>query len=216
MKSCYSIPRLLLLGALLITVAPEAHAQQRLAVQPESQLWIEGSSTLDTFTCRSGAVEGTGILEARSHGAAPAAGALAPQARVHVRVETFDCGNRRMNRDLYQALRAALHPQIRFELRQAEVLALSEKTEDAYRLRLVGWLTVAGTTRLVETTAHGQRLGEGRYRVGGSQPLRMSDFGIEPPSGLLGLVRAHDRIRVRFDLVAAASLRPSVTPHSTQ
>jgi hypothetical protein len=30
----------------------------------------------------------------------------------------------------------------------------------------------------------------------------MTDFGIDPPSGLLGAVRAHDRITVRFELAA--------------
>ena len=196
--------RIAILSLLLVGVLLPARAQHRLAVHPESQLWIEGRSTLDGFTCRSEAVEGSGVLEA------------GPRAEVRVRVATFDCGRRQMNRDMHQALKAAVHPEIRFDLLDAEAMALPERAEDAYRFRVAGWLTVAGTTRYVETTAHGQRLADGRYRVWGSQPLLMSDFGIAPPTGLLGLVRAHDRIRVRFDLVAALLLQPSTRSHSTQ
>ena len=217
MKTRFPIGPLVLLGVLLLAgIAPPVHAQQRLTVEPESRLWIEGSSTLDAFTCRSEAVKGAGVLETNLPGVMPAATSSEPRAEVHVRVETFDCGKQRMNRDLYEALKAATHPSIRFELREAEVLGSSPEGEDAYRLRVNGWLTVAGTTRLVETTAHGQRLDDGRYRTWGHQPFLMSNFGIEPPTGLLGLVRAHDHIRVRFDLVAASPGHPSTTTNTTQ
>ncbi|MGH9361260.1 MAG: hypothetical protein ACRD2T_05030, partial [Thermoanaerobaculia bacterium] len=46
----------------------------------------------------------------------------------------------------------------------------------------------------------GERLGLGRYRITGALELKMTDFGIQPPTALMGLIRAGDGLRVRFDL----------------
>ena len=69
----------------------------------------------------------------------------------------------------------------------------------------VGTITLAGEQRPVTVTAQGQRMDDGLVRIQGRHALRMTDFDIEPPTGLLGLVRAHDDIVVRFDLVVSAS-----------
>ena len=40
-------------------------------------------------------------------------------------------------------------------------------------------------------------------RVTGSTRLRLTDFGIEPPTKFFGLVRVHNEIDVHFDLIGA-------------
>lgn len=207
-------PTLLLSALLLASGWQVSGAQSRLVLQPESRLWIEGTTTLNAFTCHSQAVAGYGVLESdtalgRPTSAAPEAAAA--RAAVAVRVETFDCGKRQMNRDLHSALQAAAYPEIRFELEHAEVLATPDERQDEYELRVTGRLTIAGTTRPITMAVQGRPLADGRYRVQGSHPLLMTDFGIEPPIALLGLIQARNRIVVRFDFVAAPLLRPSTT-----
>jgi hypothetical protein len=57
---------------------------------------------------------------------------------------------------------------------------------------------------------------DAQTQLTGKQRLLMSDFGIDPPTALLGLIRARDRILVRFDLVAVSVTTPTTTTHSTQ
>jgi hypothetical protein len=45
-----------------------------------------------------------------------------------------------------------------------------------------------------------QRLSPTRFRIRAELPLKMTDFGVTPPTALFGAVRAHDALEVRFDL----------------
>ena len=187
----------LLFGLMLCLIGtPAATSQTRVALADDSRLWIDGSSSVNTFTCTAGTVEGSGVF----HASRPS-DTLPAEVEVRVPVRRFDCGKARMNSDLYDALRAEAHAHIRFRLDEAAWTAPTAE-DDAYDLHITGRLTIAGTERPVALTAQGRQRPDGAYGATGSLPLRMSDFGIDPPSALFGLIKAHDDITVRFDLVA--------------
>jgi polyisoprenoid-binding protein YceI len=182
------VPLALLLALALAGAA--GSALPRYVLEPGSRFWIEGTSTVSGFTCTASDVSGGGEVEA---------GHLSAEVRVPVR--TFDCGVGAMNRDFQRALRAETHPEIRFVLRHAE--ASDPSAAGWSPVRVYGTLEMAGAQRAVTLEAQGRRLGGGRVQVRGSHVLHMTHFGVDPPSGMLGLVRAHDRVVVRFDLRAA-------------
>lgn len=174
-----------------------ASQAQSYAVQPEeSAFWIDGQATTGPFTCQAPQVEGRGTLRAAGAG-------RSAEALVLIPVRGFECGNRRMNADLYDALDAKDHPFIRFELAEAEALRLRADSAGRNSLRVTGYLMLAGTRKPVEVHVRWWRSAEGQVRAYGEKALRMSDFGIEPPTALLGLIKARDRITVRFELAAA-------------
>jgi polyisoprenoid-binding protein YceI len=150
---------------------------------------IEGRSTVNSFECRAAAVDGEGTFDGRRAG-----------ARLLVPVDSIDCGSRRMNRDFHEAMEASEHPEIRFELTDARTVTGSD---DGDRIAAEGTLTIAGRSRIVEISATARSAAHGNYRVLGRKELRMTDFGIDPPTALAGLIRAHDRIVIRFDLLAS-------------
>ena len=164
----------------------------RYAVADGSRFWIDGTATTGAWTCEAGAVGG----EAR-------VGDRDLDGEVVVPVRAFDCGSGPMTRDLRAALGAAAHPDVRYVLDGAEALASEPRPGAWVPVRAVGTLRLAGAARPVAVTAEGRRRADGRVDVRGRLPLRMTDFGVEPPAHALGLVRAHDAITVRFDLVAA-------------
>lgn len=162
-------------------------------VDSASRFWIDGSSTVGDYTCEADAVSGYGHLgEARG---------LA--AEVTVPVRSFDCGSGRMNNDLYRSLASDAHPSIQFVLDQAEILDPEPRPGASVSVRTTGTLRLAGASRRLTFVAEGRRLPDGRVTLQGHQPLRMSDFGVEPPSHILGLINAHDDIVARFDIIAA-------------
>jgi hypothetical protein len=179
-----------------------------------SRVWIEGTSTVNNFTCATRQIHGQAQLALQPHGPlavlnrlrgeerAPDSSAAVRQAAVEARipVRTLDCGKTRQNRDLYAAMQGDAHPHIRYELRAAEVAATPDSTRGHYVLRTTGALTIAGVTRTVQTRLRGQRLPDGRVQARGSLQLQMTAFGIEPPSALMGLIQVHDEIVVHFDL----------------
>ena len=108
-----------------------------------------------------------------------------------------------MNRDFLDALKAMSHPEIVFQLMEAAVVETPTGADDWYRLRVRGHLTIAGTTRVVETVVLGRQLENGQFQLRGSKELTMTEFGVQPPVALLGLIKAKDQIEVHFDLRAA-------------
>ena len=187
-----SLPLLLALPVVLLGAT--GLQPTRYEVAPQSRFWIDGTATTGGWTCEAEEVRGYGVLgDAREL-----------RAEVAVPVRAFDCGSGPMNRDLYRALDAEAHPTIEFVLEQAEVLDAEGQPGAWVRVRTTGTLRLAGAGRHLELVAEGRRLPDGRVALRGRHRLRMSDFGVEPPAHLLGLVRAHDAIVARFDLVAAA------------
>ena len=105
-----------------------------------------------------------------------------------------------MNKKAYKALQADAHPEIRFELTDAGVVP---GTGAAFRIDVTGQLTLAGKTRTVETVAEGLRTSDGALRLTGSLPVKMTDYGVDPPTAMLGALKTGDDVTVHFDLVAA-------------
>jgi polyisoprenoid-binding protein YceI len=186
----------ILAGVLLLAGATGAESQTRLDLTDESRLWIEGSSSVNTFTCVAGEVDGGGLFREVPDSALV-------EAELRVPVRRFDCGKDRMNKDMYAALKAKDYPEIHFRLEDVD---LEEPAAGAgtYSLQVTGQLTIAGTERTFELPVEALQSADGTYRAAGRLPLLMSDFGIDPPTALLGLIKAHNEITVCFDLVATA------------
>ncbi len=182
----------LIIALLLVGGSFEADRYEAL---PDSMIWIEGTSTMGTYSCAGDRVVGFGRLD-QSHSAHLT-------VEIAVPVRSFDCGIGQMNDDLTDALKADAHPAISFSLSDADWSPGSFRTGVWVPISAIGELEVAGETRRVTFSLHGQRQADGLVRVRGEQSLRMTDFNVEPPSGLLGLVRSHNDIVVRFDLRAA-------------
>ncbi|WP_412068611.1 YceI family protein [Rubrivirga sp. IMCC43871] len=181
--------RLLVLALLASLGAAPA---PRYDVAPESRLWIDGTATTGPWTCQADGVVGQAEGDPS-----------APSGRLAVPVRAFDCGSGLMNRDLAEALGADDHPTIAFDL--DAVGRIAPAPPDAWvEVVARGTLRLAGTARVVTVRARGRRRADGRVELDGRQPLRMSAFGVRPPSHAAGLVRAQDAIVVRFSLVAVS------------
>lgn len=192
---------LIFLAGLVSAPGLAPSASEAFVVGDGSRFWIDGTTSVNRFTCGASQVVGFGTVESDTVEAG--GGEAEVDAVVVVAVRGFDCGIRQMNSDFYEALKGREHPAVRFALHRAEVVA--PPGGDGWAgLRAWGTLALAGAERPIIVRAEGRRFAGGRVELRGTHALRMTDFNIDPPRGPLGLVRAHDQITVRFDLVAQA------------
>jgi hypothetical protein len=70
-------------------------------------------------------------------------------------------------------------------------------------LHTQGTITVAGVAKDVRVRIAVEHLADGTVKARGSVPLLMTDFGVTPPTALLGLVRSHNEVVVKFELIIA-------------
>lgn len=136
----------------------------------------------------------------------------APEFRLSIPIASLSCGNRVMEKDLSQALKADRFPAIEFRFLSLGGPVQRDIDENHYELLVVGEITAAGVTRRMSVPVIAQREGRSRFRLRAHLPLRMTDFGVTPPTALLGLIKAQNELKVQFDL----RLQPVILPLEAQ
>ncbi|MCB0639492.1 MAG: YceI family protein [Lewinella sp.] len=121
---------------------------------------------------------------------------------VRIPVENIESEKGRiMDNKTYEALKSEEHPNIRFSMTSLRGIT---QNGNVATINVRGNLTVAGATRTVDLTATATRLANGQLRIEGSKDLLMTNFGIEPPTALLGTMTVADEITFRYSLTLGA------------
>ena len=151
----------LALTAALLTIAGSTQAQSvRLAVGPESKLWIEGGSNLHDWSCKASSIDAAiDVDEAffKTHHASRRH--CSRKSPVKVPVRNLKCGHGGMDNNLYKALKADDSPEISYILATFDVVPAA--TSDSFTVKTVGALTVAGTEKTVNMDVTAARLPDG-------------------------------------------------------
>ena len=174
----------------LFIIAAISAAAGTVSLEPNSTLVIDGTSTVRDYRCAAGTMESTITTQAGT-----SIDGLVEAARVTIPVAQLECGNGKMNDHMRKALQAKDHPNVIFEL--------TSYTVNGADAVLVGELTIAGTTKPIEMPATIQDE-DGALRVQASKQINMSEWGVKPPSLMLGTLKVRDAVTINFDV----SLKP--------
>ncbi len=101
-----------------------------------------------------------------------------------------------MNNKTYKALKAEANPDITFLL--TVPIRLTQLNGDGKTATLQGNLTLAGVSRPVIMLVRSFKVVKGTMSFEGEQKIRMTDFGVKPPSALFGTMRASPDITIDF------------------
>ena len=172
-------------------------------IMENSSLEIHGTSSVNSFDCDAEVIQEVHNPSTDIQGT----GFTMPGVSIVIPVRELDCDNRRMNRDLRDALKADLHPEIRFDVIRIILVPGNEASADTElepdpSITVEGHLSLAGVTRVVNLEVEGDLDESLRLHGWGSLDLKMTDFDVEPPTALFGLVKARNEITIRFHLIA--------------
>jgi hypothetical protein len=112
--------------------------------------------------------------------------------------ESLKSGKSGMDKNTYKALKTDSYKTIDFELTKVEEI---QKTgENLFKVSAQGKMTITGVTKTVPIvfTIKSQ---EGVLLVDGEKTMKMTDFGIDPPTALFGTIKTGDEIKVIFKAV---------------
>lgn len=171
--------------------------------QEESRLWVEGRSNINEFECEANRYSGEALLydeEQETDFVQDVHERLS--ISVEIRVDGFECGKNRMNRDLQNALKSDEYPEITFLFDSAELLQMPKHPNDPFEVEVKGTLTIAGETRDIHFITYANYLEADLVRAVGNTTIKMSDFNIDPPTAFMGLIKADDELTVKFNLIA--------------
>lgn len=178
----------------------------KVTLGPKSTLWLEGTSTMHDYESTAGIVRVTMTRDGTK--AAPVNVAdletLIRESgirgvQVEIPVTSMKSKKDGLDKNMYKTLKATEHPTIRCELTSYSV-APAKSGGDTLDLRAEGTLEVAGAKRPVKLAARAWRSADGVW-IAGTQPLKMSEFGIKPPTMMMGTLRVGDAVTVSYRLL---------------
>ena len=181
-----------LIGRLLFLVSilsfSNSIAQTRYRQSDDSYLSISGTSTLNAWTMNSDEGKYRVDFEISDKGLPSKLNSLS----LSVPCESLKSGHSAMDKNAYSALDANSNKSITFILTSSII--------SPGKIECTGNLSVAGTTKSISLEAEYQVLENHALLFTGKKKLKMSDFGIEPPSFMFGTVSTGDEITVSFNV----------------
>lgn len=170
-----------------------------------SELWIEGTSTLHDWSSRTDTLglafrvaPGTTRPDNLRDFDAMVRSQVVRAAEVEVPVRSLRSKESRLDKNLWKAMRVDEFPLVRFAL-SGYALSPVRPGSDTMAVRAKGTLTICGRERAIDLDAT-MRSADGGLWLVGSEELLMSEYGIRPPTMMLGTLRVGDRIQVHYRL----------------
>jgi polyisoprenoid-binding protein YceI len=178
-----------ILTALVLALAAFAAGADRFLGTQPSMIRVQGTSTLHAWTMESSAIKGQITAPTPDNWNAPA------KAVVAIPVTSIKSEHAKMDKLMAEALKAKDNPEIRFEMTSATP---RKATADSFVLETQGRLTIAGTTRDIAFDVQGSRNADGKYTLVGQAPIKMTQYGIKPPTAMMGTIKTGDDVKVTF------------------
>ena len=176
-----------------------AAAETPLAID-SARITISGTSNIHAYTASTTTVRVTRALVAGAlDGPDVWTNALKPGGveafEIAIPAGTLTSPKGDLDKNMYKALQVKDHPDIVFRL-----LRLERRAGDAGAVRAVGVLQIAGVEREVNLDIATERK-DATLAVHGKLQLLMTDYGIKPPTAMLGMLKTDPKVTVTFETV---------------
>ena len=174
-------------------------ATKRFQIEDNSKLYLRGSSNVNSFTCDCGDRFYTQALELEHQNGY----ARFQHAELVMRAGNFDCHNRKIDQDMQKALKAKEYPLIRIVLKESRYTAqnLENHRNEWFPVQAQVDITITKVKKAQQILAKARMLDRNRVQLRGEKTLKMSDFGIDPPEALFGMIKVNDEITFHFDMI---------------
>ncbi|MBL6764755.1 MAG: YceI family protein [Verrucomicrobiae bacterium] len=191
---------ILRLGAIACAAALQLQAADKASYisQPGSTMRIVGTSTIHDWHAESKLIGGRFECPA-DFPAKAEAGPVALTADTMIMANSFSCSSgSAMDKVMRGAIKADEHRFIRYTLKEATV---KETGTDGVVVSTKGDLSVAGISKPVTMDVTVKPGEANKLTFSASTQLKMTDFGIQPPSPAvaLGLIKTADEVTINFE-----------------
>lgn len=170
-----------------------AAAQAKYSAKDNMSLIVSGTSTLHDWDMKSSKGDCSAAFTTNASGALTSLTSL----QFSTRTEFLKSDKSAMDKNAYKALKAEANPVITFT---ANAGAVTGSEAAGYQIKSTGKLTIAGATRDEEVVAFCKVNPDKSITVTGSTKISMKDFGMTPPSFMMGTIKTGNDVVLKFNL----------------
>lgn len=164
-------------------------------IDAESQLTIQGSTNVNDFICKIEYCTGTDTLQYVENKKVKEL--RFTRTRMTVPIRNFDCGARPISKDFWETLNAEKHPEMFIDFISLQDLFFKNNSN----IHGVVDISLAGVTTRYSVKYHVTVKENGMVLLTGSRAVNFSDFQLEAPRKLNGLIKVKEVLKVNFNLV---------------
>lgn len=176
------------ISVLLLLVIPlHAEAGDPFRLLPDPKLSVVGTSTLHDWEMNSGNASGNAVMTIEESVIKQIEGLT-----IRMSAASLQSGNNRMDRIAHDAIRAPEFPYVEFFLESIESITVDKITGN-------GKFTVAGNDVSLRVITN-YSVQNNSVHFSGIQAVKFSDFGIKPPTALLGTLRTGDDLLIQYSV----------------
>jgi polyisoprenoid-binding protein YceI len=208
MKKIFSI------AVLAAAVTAQAGAQEttKLQLEPGTELSISGTSTVHAFSCKTSRIDATLVVDRGYTKDLTKVARPIVSVRVEIPAKSLDCGNGKMNDNMYGTLKAKDNPTITYVMSGYD---LEDATASGFAAKTEGVLTIAGKGKTISMAVKADRVEDTKATAKGEQAILLTDFGIKPPSFMLGALKVGNEIKIKFNLKAGPAMMAQIAAAMT-
>ena len=163
-------------------------------IDAESQLTIHGSTNVNNFTCKIDCYTGGDTLQFIKNYTSREI--QFSRNRMSIPIVSFDCGTKQISKDFRKALKSEIYPQLDINFRSLQNLVVINNS----CINGIVDITLAGVTARY-SIRYDITLNKNIILLKGTQSVNFSDFNLEAPEKLKGLIKVDESLNVEFNLV---------------
>lgn len=181
-----------LLLPLLILAMPLVRAQSTYVIAPSAEFTIKGTSNVHDWDESIQRATGNGSFSMNDDGSM---NILSVQVTIQCKDIKSTHGSI-MDNKTYEALKAEKNPTITYKL-LSPVNNINPSTAGT-SIMAKGQVTIAGVTKPIDLQVKILSGSAGSLIFEGSKTLKMTDFGVSPPTAFMGAMKVGDEVVVKF------------------
>jgi len=161
--------------------------QQTLKMQANPELKVSGTSTLHDWEMPSKQASGT-MVAIITEGKITEIKSLV----VDMPAESIKSGKKGMDKIAYEAMKTDKYKTVKFVLESA--------VKNGNKWKITGKFTIAGTTKQAKFEVEEKALQFGVHSIAGVYSLKLTDYGITPPTAMMGTIKTGDAVKISFNV----------------
>ncbi len=184
------------IATLLFLLSPQvimAQSVYKVASNKNAKITVNGLSNVHDWVMTSTDIESQGTFKFNTKDELTGLSAFS----FSVAAKSLKSGKSSMDTRTYKSLKADEFPKINYRLTFAEVTMVQA---NKYSIQTTGILTIAGKTQTISMKVMALVNADKTISCHGTEKLMLTDYGIEPPSFMLGAMKVGNNLVIKFDL----------------